>query len=207
MWPYSYDSCDIGTFPNQTTASGEPAAALTGSDFGDEISFLPGQRLSACTCPGGDHPGPSVSTGRGVPEIDILEHQIDTAIWQGEVSQSYQVAPFNYQYKFNNASPATTVYDDSITNFNSYKGGQYQQAISAVTLIDKTFYNDQAYGTYGMEWYSNPDNRGDGFVEWVSDGQPSWKITPDAIGADATTEISARLISEEPMVSGPPLHA
>lgn len=34
---------------------------------------LPGQRLSACTCKGEDHPGPDVSVGRGSPEIDIIE--------------------------------------------------------------------------------------------------------------------------------------
>ena len=34
---------------------------------------LPGQRLSACTCAGEDHPGPDVTVGRGVPEIDIIE--------------------------------------------------------------------------------------------------------------------------------------
>ena len=29
--------------------------------------------MSACTCKGEDHAGPNVGTGRGVPEIDILE--------------------------------------------------------------------------------------------------------------------------------------
>ncbi|KAF9021072.1 glycoside hydrolase family 16 protein [Hymenopellis radicata] len=197
MWPYSYDSCDTGTFPNQTTAQGEPAAALTGSDSGGEISFLPGQRLSACTCSGGDHPGPSTSTGRGVPEIDILEHQIDVSRWQGEVSQSYQVAPFNYQYQFDNTS--STIYDDTLTAYNTYKGGQYQQAVSAVTLIPTNLYNDQGYGAYGFEWYSNPDSRDEGFIEWVSDGVASWKITSTTIGSDSTVEIGPRLISEEPM--------
>ncbi len=199
MWPYSYDSCDLGTFPNQTTAQGEPAAALTGSDGGGEISFLPGQRLSACTCSGGDHPGPSTSTGRGVPEIDILEHQIDVSLWQGEVSQSYQIAPFNYQYQFDNTS--STLYDDTISHYNTYKGGSYQQAVSAVTLIPKDLYNDQGYGAYGFEWYSNPDSRDEGFIEWVSDGIASWKITSSTIGSDSTVEIGPRLISEEPMVS------
>jgi hypothetical protein len=37
------------------------------------IFSLPGQRLSACTCKGEDHPGPDVSYGRGTPEIDIIE--------------------------------------------------------------------------------------------------------------------------------------
>lgn len=33
MWPYSYDSCDVGTLPNQTyPGTNTPAAALTGGD-------------------------------------------------------------------------------------------------------------------------------------------------------------------------------
>ncbi len=199
-WPYSYDSCDLGTFPNQTTASGEPAAALTGGSGGSAISFLPGQRLSACTCSGSDHPGPTTSTGRGVPEIDIIEHQIDTSIWQGEVSQSYQIAPFNYQYQFDNSSSVTTIYNDTITKFNSYKGATYQQAVSAVTYIDETLYNGTGYGAYGYEWFSNPDKRDEGYITWYSNGVESWTITAGTIGADSTVEISERLIPEEPLV-------
>ncbi|SJL07378.1 related to KRE6-glucan synthase subunit [Armillaria ostoyae] len=199
MWPYSYDSCDVGTFPNQTSADGEPAAALTGSTYGGTLSFLPGQRVSACTCSGGDHPGPSVNVGRGVPEIDILEHQIETSIPQGEVSQSFQIAPFSYQYSFGNTTPDTIVTDPSITTFNSYKGGTYQQAVSALTLIDPTHYNDVAYGTYGFEWWSDPDNRDDGYIQWYSGGTESWQVTSAAIGPDSTVEVGQRLIPEEPM--------
>lgn len=37
------------------------------------IVSLPGQRVSACTCKGEDHPGPVVTKGRGAPEIDAIE--------------------------------------------------------------------------------------------------------------------------------------
>src|SRR5882724_7993120 len=77
-WPYSYDSCDVGSFPNQTRPDGTPAAAATSGTNGGPLSFQPGQKLSACTCPGMDHPGPDVSRGRGAPEIDIIEAQVDT---------------------------------------------------------------------------------------------------------------------------------
>jgi beta-glucanase (GH16 family) len=60
VWPYTYDTCSFTTFPNQTykDLSG-PAAAL----FSDKprpkndnrLSWLPRQRLSACTCPGEYH--------------------------------------------------------------------------------------------------------------------------------------------------------
>ena len=51
LFIFSYDSCDVGTFPNQTDADGlGPPAALFSSasravyDF--ELSWLPGQRAS-----------------------------------------------------------------------------------------------------------------------------------------------------------------
>ncbi|KAK0225400.1 glycoside hydrolase family 16 protein [Armillaria fumosa] len=199
MWPYSYDACDVGTFPNQTTAAGEPAAALTGSSYGGSLSYLPGQRTSACTCEGGDHPGPSINIGRGAPEIDIFEHQIDVNVWQGMVSQTFQLGPFNYQYQFDNTTPATTVTDSSITHFNTYIGNTYQQSVSALTYIDETYYNDEAYGTYGIEWFSDPESRDDGYIQWYSGGVESWKITSASVGPDDTVEISQRLIPEEPM--------
>src|SRR6266545_2180275 len=76
MWPYSYDTCDLGTFPGQQGKDGQPTASTTGGNGGTNLSGLPGQKLSACTCPGSDHPGPRVDVGRGVPEIDIIESQV-----------------------------------------------------------------------------------------------------------------------------------
>ncbi|CAL1712544.1 unnamed protein product [Somion occarium] len=199
MWPYSYDTCDLGTFPNQTDHDGNPSVAATGSDSGGPLSFLPGQRLSACTCPGSDHPGPSVSDGRGVPEIDILEMQIDVSRFQGEVSQSFQLAPYNYQYSFDNSSDASTIYDPTITKFNSYKGGQFQQAVSAVTDINNADYNGQGYAPYGFEWWSDKNNRDDGYVTWFSQGKRTWTMTAETIGPDSISQVSQRLVSEEPM--------
>ncbi|RDX50206.1 glycoside hydrolase family 16 protein [Lentinus brumalis] len=198
-WPYSYDSCDLGTFPNQTNADHTPQAAATGGEDGTPLSFMPGQKLSACTCPDSDHPGPSVSKGRGVPEIDIFEAQIDVGRFVPEVSQSFQTAPYNYQYEFDNSSDVTPIYDTSITKFNSYKGGVFQQAISAVTDIDSTAYAGQKYATYGYEWWSNPDKRDEGFITWVANGKKSWTMTADTIGPDDTVQISQRLVPEEPM--------
>lgn len=218
MWPYSYDTCDLGTFPNQTAVDGTPPQARTGGNGGGPLSYLPGQRVSSCTvsyfnlyhpgvskisrpqCPGSEHPGPSVTKGRNAPEIDVLEAQIDPEIHRGEVSQSFQVAPFNYQYQFNANSPATTVYNTSNTAFNTYKGSVYQQAISAVSNIDSGNYNNNGYATYGYEYWSNPSRRQDGYITWYSEGQETWTITPNSVGADSTARISGRLIPEEPMV-------
>ena len=49
-WPYTYNSCDVGTFPNQTWANGTgPAAALHTDEgrerFNFELSWLTGQKL------------------------------------------------------------------------------------------------------------------------------------------------------------------
>ncbi|KAJ6619541.1 glycoside hydrolase family 16 protein [Mycena sp. CBHHK59/15] len=198
MWPYTYDTCDVGTFKNQTAKDGTPAAAATGGN-GDALSFLPGQRVSACTCPGGDHPGPDVSVGRGVPEIDIIEAQVDVSVFRGQVSQSYQIAPFNFDWQFVNTTPATTIVDSTLTSFNTYKGSNEQQAVSALTYINSSVYSGEAYGVYGFEYWSDPDNRNDGYITWVSNGAESWGITAATIGPDSTVEISQRLIPEEPM--------
>ncbi|KAI0269875.1 glycoside hydrolase family 16 protein [Gloeopeniophorella convolvens] len=189
MWPYSYAACDVGTLPNQTNADGTPDL--------DGLSFLPGQRVSACTCPGGDHPGPSVTTGRNAPEIDIIEAQIDLSVFEGEVSQSLQVAPFNADYQFDNSSSSTPI-QGSQTQFNSYRGGQFQQAISAVSHIDSANYNGQGFASYAFEWWTDPNHRSEGYVQWYSEGQPTWRATAATLAGDTTTGISSRIIPEEP---------
>jgi hypothetical protein len=59
---------------------GVPEIAYEDGDFRNlgHLSYLPGQRLSACTCPDDpDHPGPKRENGsfvgRGAPEIDMFE--------------------------------------------------------------------------------------------------------------------------------------
>lgn len=43
MWPFSYDACDVGTFPNQTyPGTSLPAAAMEGGD-----PFADGELVSA----------------------------------------------------------------------------------------------------------------------------------------------------------------
>jgi hypothetical protein len=79
-------------------------------------------------------------------------------------------------------------------------GAQYQQAVSAVSNIDSSNYGGTGYTTYGYEYWSNPSRRQDGYITWYSEGQQTWKITPDAVGPDSTARISGRIIPEEPMV-------
>jgi len=191
MWPYTYVACDVGTAPNQTL-NGSPAGAVG-------LSYLPGQRLSACTCSGSDHPGPSVGTGRAAPEIDILEAQIDTTRFIGQVSQSLQVAPFNAGYQFND-DPTDSPRQGATTKFNSYKGGKYQQALSGLTDLNSTNYNGLGYATYAYEWWSNPSNRDEGYIQWYSEGEKTWKATAATLAGDSTSGIRSRVIPEEPLV-------
>ncbi|KAK7024037.1 beta-glucan synthesis-associated protein SKN1 [Favolaschia claudopus] len=197
MWPYSYDSCDVGTFPNQTDHNNQPSVV-----YDKKLSFLPGQRLSSCTCPGSDHPGPSTSNGRGVPEIDILEAQVEIGgnpLFRGQASQSYQVAPFNADHQWDNSSSATPIVDPVNTKFNTYMGNEYQQTVSGMTFIDDKYYSGNAFLSYGLEWFSNPSKRSSGYINWLTGGQKRWTLTPDTIGADPVSGVSQRLITEEPM--------
>jgi beta-glucanase (GH16 family) len=109
MWPYSYDHiCDAGITPNQSDPDG--------------LSYLPGMRLPACTCKGEDHPSPGLS--RSAPEIDALEATVNylgpgqTNI-VGEVSQSFQVAPFdiNYTPDYGKRSLESTILETYIARF------------------------------------------------------------------------------------------
>ncbi|KAI0365988.1 beta-glucan synthesis-associated [Pilatotrama ljubarskyi] len=211
-WPYSYDACDVGTFPNQTYADGSgPAAALhsdqSRSKYNYELSWLPGQRVSACTCPNEEHPGPSNSVGRGVPEIDILEaekNKTEGGVGQ-VVSQSAQFAPFTHDYLYvNDTQDAWWIYDESRTRPNTYKGSAIQQAVSALTTLpDDMFQGSGAvFKTLGFEYWANPKNRGEGFITWQTDGKPTVRMGAAAMGPDQGpdgSQVSQRLIPEEPM--------
>ncbi|GJJ13312.1 hypothetical protein Clacol_007564 [Clathrus columnatus] len=205
-WPYSYDTCDTGTLPNQTNPDGTPLAATntgTSSQTNFELSFLPGQRLSACTCPGtnipDDHPGPNVGVGRAAPEIDVIEAQIDTVNREGQASQSFQIAPFNAKYQFNNDSAAFNIQNPNISFINNFKGSITQQAVSIVTELGTGPYGGNAYQTYGYEWFSNSDDRAQGYLAWYVGDAVTWSMNSLAVGPDPTVDISQRLIPEEPL--------
>ncbi|WOO82796.1 Beta-glucan synthesis-associated protein KRE6 [Vanrija pseudolonga] len=206
LWPYSYSSCDVGIMPNQTYATNNgtgPAAALTTGDqnnYNGALSYLPGQRLSACPCPGADHPGPP-GVGRGAVEIDIIEAQIDPTVEKGAMSQSAQFAPFDDFYQYDNTSKAAKIWDKSVTHFNSYLGGVYQEAVSGVSYVDNAVYANVSgqFRSFGVEWSADLTNRQNGYVGWINQGKPAWQMFPAAVGPNPRVEIGQRLISEEPM--------
>lgn len=144
LWPYSYDACDVGTAPNQTL-NGLPLAALTSGDqkyFNGSLSYLPGQRLSRCTCSGESHPGPTHSdgtfVGRSAPEIDVFEATVLGTPLVGKVSQSNQWAPFNNGYAWANTSQNMIIPNTTGTELKTYVGGVTQQSTSGLTTILRT---------------------------------------------------------------------
>ncbi|QLQ80092.1 hypothetical protein HG537_0D00920 [Torulaspora globosa] len=180
VWPYSYDSCDAGITPNQSSPDG--------------ISYLPGQRLSICTCDGEDHP--NQGTGRGAPEIDVLEAEADTTLGVGVASQSYQIAPFDIwyipDYDF------VEIYNFTTTSMNTYCGGPVQQAVSAITTLNTSWYefgpDAGKFQKYAYE-YLNDDE--DGYIRWFVGDVPTYTLYAKALHPNGN--INWRRISKEPM--------
>ncbi|KIM46404.1 glycoside hydrolase family 16 protein [Hebeloma cylindrosporum] len=203
MWPYTYDTCDVGTAPNQTL-NGEPIAAVIDGDhaYGGALSYLPGQRLSRCTCDGESHPGPKhddgTYVGRSAPEIDVFEAQVGGHPATGEVSQSAQWAPFNRAYVWDNSSGNEILADPSISKQNNFIGSATQQATSVVTNTNQRCYElvEDCYSVYGFEYKPGYD---DAYITWVSDNKMSWTLNSPGLGPDPSVAISARPVPQEPM--------
>ncbi|VDC02538.1 unnamed protein product [Peniophora sp. CBMAI 1063] len=210
LWPYSYDSCDVGTAPNQTV-NGQPVAATENGDpsVNGILSYLQGQRLSRCTCGGESHPGPKHSdgtyVGRAAPEIDMFEATVEASVGStdsdalaGLVSQSAQWAPFNQGYIWKNTSDNLKIYDTSISEQNPYIGGKTQQATSALTNTNQDCYELEGgcSSVYGFEYVPGFDNA---YITWVTDNKASWTINAAGVGADDSVGISARPVPQEPM--------
>ncbi|KAI0082265.1 beta-glucan synthesis-associated [Panus rudis PR-1116 ss-1] len=203
MWPYTYDSCDVGTVANQSI-NGLPVAATVNGDksVGGVLSYLPGQRLSRCTCPGESHPGPvhadGTYVGRAAPEIDIFEAQITGEPLTGQVSQSSQWAPFNAQYRWFNTTDNLIIADPTVSELNSYLGGAFQQAASVVTQTDQEAYEGTGgkFSVYGFQYQPGFD---DAYITWISSGKVAWTMKQAGMAADTRVEIGPRPVPQEPM--------
>ncbi|KAK7472555.1 hypothetical protein VKT23_000670 [Stygiomarasmius scandens] len=204
-WPYTYDVCDIGTVHNQTI-NGQPAAATIDGDAGKggALSYLPGQRLSRCTCPGESHPGPKHAdgtfVGRSAPEIDVFEAQVNQDTLIPGVSQSAQWGPFNRAYIWNNDSDNMFVQDPAVSLQNSFIGNAFQQTTSVVTNTNPACYElsstNPCYSVYGFEYKPGFDNA---YILWISDSQISWSLNVQGLAADSSVQISDRPVPQEPM--------
>lgn len=204
MWPYVYEDCDVGIMPNQTDKDGKgPYGSVHGGTSTKELSILPGMRLPSCTCKGEDHPGPNNGVARSAPEIDICELQVQKGIaGKGSyASQSYQVAPFDSKYKWKDKH-GYEIHDEDITEPNSWSGGHLQEALSSVTRIDDSSFENASQPTYnrlGVEYEPDWDNSGGGYITFYANGKPSWTINPKSLSPDSRAEISRRVFSKEPM--------
>lgn len=204
MWPYSYDGCDTGILPNQTWVNGTgPEEAIDSKAIyakNGQLSTLPGMRTPSCTCASSDHPGPNHNVARSSPELDILEAQ--TTNGKGYASQSLQTAPFDALYAWGNSSDVATIYDSSITHFNDYTGGPYQEAVSGLSQIPDDAYelsaNPRAV-TFGVQYSPDWNGDGSGSVTWFIDGKATWTVLGGSIGPNTAADIGQRLIPVEPM--------
>ncbi|KAJ4353548.1 beta-glucan synthesis-associated protein [Didymosphaeria variabile] len=177
-WPYTYQACDVGITPNQSSPDG--------------LSWLPGQRLPSCTCPSEDHPTPG--TGRGAPEIDVAE--VSVSYEEGKLpvaTQSYQVAPFDIWYYPN--YEFTAFPDQRLSYTNTYTGGPFQQAISATTNLNRDWYDGKAYQRFSFEYV--PGDKEGSHITWKVGGQTMFTMDGRALGPNGN--IQARRISQEPM--------
>ena len=208
-WPYSYDVCDIGTLANQTDpATGGPDVVTTAGDpYNDDmLSYLPGQRLSRCTCDGETHPGPKhddgTYVGRSAPEIDIFEAVV-TEAEGGEISQSAQWAPYNPNYEYvNTSTDYVEFYDNAFETWpNSYMGGVYQQVTSGLSYTNSSTYNSTTnYEKYGFDYQpSYMDGWGTGWITWTQGDEAMWTLKDTAMGANSQSEVGNRDVTGEPL--------
>jgi len=180
VWPYSYEACNAGITANQSSPDG--------------ISYLPGQKLNSCTCKGEDHP--NRGTGRGAPEIDIIEGEVDTTLKVGVASQSLQIAPMDIWYipDYN----FVEIHNQEVTTMNTYAGGPFQQAVSGTTTLNVTWYergdNAHNFQSYGFEYLNDNDN---GHLTWYVGDDPTLTLHAYALGPNGN--IDFRRISKEPM--------
>jgi hypothetical protein len=69
------------------------------------------------------------------------------------LSQAYtSPQPFNFNYTY--LSNDTEVYDPDVSILNPYKGGAFQQAVSALSTTDQQAYelSGGGYSVYGYEY-------------------------------------------------------
>ncbi|KAK6462932.1 beta-glucan synthesis-associated [Scheffersomyces coipomensis] len=193
LWPYTYNECDYGITPNQSSPDG--------------ISYLPGQRLSKCTCYGQDHP--NIGTGRGAPEIDIIEGTRGLYDDWALGAQTLQVAPFDnwwrpdYDY--------LSIENLNITSMKPDTGTPSQEAIASTTVLNNAWFENLRNATdlkssipgqthfqkYGFEYKSLKTADRDSYIQFFVADQKTLGIRGDAL--HPTESVGWRDISKEPM--------
>lgn len=83
-----------------------------------------------------------------------------------------------------------------------HSGSAVQQAISCLTTLPERIFHGTGgeFATFGFEYWSDPDNRDQGFVTWQADGSKTFTAPASMLAGDDATGIKARIMPEEPMV-------
>ncbi len=207
-WPYAYDACDVGTLKNQTypDGSGPEGALLSGNTVFNEkydttsISWQPGQRLSAARVqerPSRTQRFQRNFVGRSAPEIDIIEAQVGNGI--GGVSQSGQWDARQLRLPAHQHHRLRVHLLPTSAQLNSYQGNVLQQSASGVanTLQTAYQYSGGDFAVYGFEYKAGFD----GYIDWVNNGQRSWRLNSGALAADPRVNISADQYRRNPCTS------
>ncbi|PKI84936.1 hypothetical protein MVES1_001338 [Malassezia vespertilionis] len=198
MWPYSYDQCDVGIWKNQSY-NGVPEATKDAGTNGDAFSYLPGMRYPSCTCSNEDHPGPNNKVARSAPELDIFEVQVTKG--ESFASQSFQLAPFDYKYNWYHNTSAWHIFDPDVTSKNVWSGSNLQEALSCVTKVpDSAFEDTEGVPTkIGVEYNPDLEGNGDGYITYYVDGKPSWHMDKGVLSGNDRVQIGERMFPKEPM--------
>lgn len=189
VWPYTYQGCDAGITPNQSSPDG--------------ISTLPGQKLNSCTCKHEDHP--NRGTGRGAPEFDILEGTFTDDF--ATIAQTLQVAPFDPWWMPDYEHMLIT--NKSTSYMNSYVGTSQQEAISVITTLNEKWFEraqnrgnttsevPQNFQTYTMEYRSDGKNHEADYIKFGTGSDVKTVIKGSVLHPEGN--IGWREISKEPM--------
>ncbi|KAG2734845.1 hypothetical protein G9P44_002851 [Scheffersomyces stipitis] len=193
VWPYTYDECDYGITPNQSSPDG--------------ISYLPGQRLSKCTCLGQDHP--NLGVGRGAPEIDIIEGTHAGYDDWALGAQTLQVAPFDPwwrpDYDF------LTIENYNHTSMKADTGTPQQESIASTTVLNSEWFeslrnrsnysqslqNHTHFQTYGFEYRSEKTEERDSYIQFFVADEKTFGVYGDSL--HPAGNVGWRQITKEPM--------
>lgn len=83
-------------------------------------------------------------------------------------------------------------YDTEITQWNSYEGGPFQQAVSALAYVPTNKAYNGNFEQYGLEYWGDPKDDTAGYITWHVGGVPTWKMLPAMVAANPATQISQR---------------
>lgn len=85
------------------------------------------------------------------------------------------------------------LYNPQITEINSYRGGPYQQAMSALTKLNNKWYDGNEYQVYAFEYTPGAD----GDLTWFVGQDKTWTVDARSIGPNGN--VGQRVIPTEPL--------